>query len=1755
MRVKSAKGFRLWYKNDQQYTDALHDEDFIGSVYRDENNIIHRGFFSMFHGDKDDVSNFLGTYLKIAEDGQAIYEFLQNAEDCGSTQFHLFYDEECFLAVNNGEAFNLDGLHSILNAGQSTKKDSSKIGRFGIGFKLVHRLVGEGDGLDEIVDQGKGPVLFSWKRNRDLVSLANAEEIEEDDDVNDDSRLPFLLKMVLTCFPAGVGECVRDLDYRPKVFFSNEEYKQMARFVSDKLGELIDGDDFNHGSLFFIRLGKGKKALLDKDCEQNFSQAIKYSLCTMRNLASVSVNGVPVSRAPLAIEAGSVSLADLGIHSSLGDAALSFAVGFNKIDFDGEASFDEVKCLKAAPSFYKYFPLADEMHHSAFFVHCDGFSSEANRRKLHDDNVNQALLPYLADFIIKRMEYYKEANYHMFLQLYANALLSDAPTGNAAWAKGLFYDRILDYLRSNVPTKSGLCACQDDVFIRGFMSAIADDSEAGEGTNWFLWDEDESPLAKAAADMSKLGLKRLDVADFVLRCESNNYDKVGKWVEGAAAPDYKFFCDELFRSPFFKVKKPFDIKIKKTIGYVRLFRFSDGQFDSWYNMLSFGYPFVLKGYGRSSCHLFRTRKLTEVEDILLSLDVYLSDVNVDDYQHVFREALPVPDNKMVFERLSPLLSSHTSLPISQKVRLVRWFKDIGIADDEIGQVVFFKTVTGRALPLRSMVSASVSECPDWLKPYRIAESEYDVCLDSWLIQGRCVYANVIFPNWKGISSQVSLAQAGELYNDVKYFYMMDDTGHKGLADKSYVMVAEGDLRPGREVFFSSAMLSDYAGISSAIRSAFEVFVPVPPIAKFLTAEPFKTDDCHIESYTPTVSVLDEGDVRSLIAFARQNREQFFEHFVIDSVDGGFILLKRGSDCLQAYAPNKVRGMFIKAHCSDVLRLLPMPFNDCKEQAGVLSGDQLMERVLDIVRPDVDDLQYGLLPALPPDMRPILLRSLSSIVFDLDKDFSPDCHEALLAEAAIKNRNGQDDDNFRGKCVIVKGGERHRLTDLPPLTCNFGVEGGLADFNLSQVLPSSHGQSAIIRELVDRLVAECELDDKKEELEDLLGSSPEVDVRDVAEHLVADYTVLQNAQQLAFAALMRESLGKGDPLRKSLGAIKVQTKGGQFRLEETPFYAGTFSFICENYILDGDTYAGLKDFIGTDRSDVVRSAPYISKGEFVCDGLNENLAAAEVADLLTFLDKLRRDGCDLSSVKFNCEDSDISKALGFDPRSAVLSNKYALKEELVPQSVRSWMLTDDSHERRETLAQLGVQLGDSPIVKLRMYLSRISGSFDDNCLDDLNEESLIPFLKNTLLLLCRNDDWRARSKGVYDVLRSVVKRIEKYEKKHNRPTPKIKEYLDFDEIEDKSEEYENPGYEAWKKMNKVSIFFYDGEMPYHADLYLDSSSEPRVVWTFSEDDYCVDTDFDDGSVVVYINKKVPFEQTFFNVDKVNIEAKLDLFSSFRRNSDSLQSELDEQRRSGEEKDRQISSMISQISDLQFRLQEYQSLFGSLPAPAPSSGSVTKCGVSHSFTGASGYTADVCEDGWDGDKHDSATVSTSLRTDGLSAEERCAAQLEAQRALKNAKPKWRFEEGFATADENGVLKVFSTSSAVDEDGNEVLFVIKSYRYTDKPLLLTAEECAYCLNQKATLFLFRAGSIKVYNLIDILRRQSHVTISYSTENLNDTERIRSMVKALRYFKDLHIFIYEDDLQKEINDVMTMTASKADPDARPIAASDDDI
>ncbi len=446
MKIKNIKQYRSFYKTTRPVSLEL-DEHFIGNYCLDKESSRKRfGWFTMYHGDRDGFStpeagieNFLQSFLDMAKDGQAVYEFLQNAVDAGSTHYTMVWgkdpeDENYYLLVaNNGEMFTPNSIRSILNVGSSTKNaDSQTIGKFGIGFKLAHRLVGKDNGLQELINENSGPLLFSWK-NYELENLASREKpIPSDINLSDNKNgeivigddNPWLFKILITCFP-----CLPENDLVEEIPrmasgniaegapFSKSEYDVLCRWVKANKG-ILNKETYNEGSLFFIKLGNGKENDL---AETNLKEGVRFAIAILKETAddekkdgkilrTVQLNNEePITYPDLEYikftidkeeEKDTYSLIRFGVNAFseltteqkkkiAEEASIEALFGFRKHNEIGDY-------FKGAPNFYLYFPLSEEVHNFNYILHSNAFYKGSSRTFLHtgsgkDDGINERL--------------------------------------------------------------------------------------------------------------------------------------------------------------------------------------------------------------------------------------------------------------------------------------------------------------------------------------------------------------------------------------------------------------------------------------------------------------------------------------------------------------------------------------------------------------------------------------------------------------------------------------------------------------------------------------------------------------------------------------------------------------------------------------------------------------------------------------------------------------------------------------------------------------------------------------------------------------------------------------------------------------------------------------------------------------------------------------------------------------------------------------------------------------------------------------------------------------------------------------------------------------------------------------------------------------------------------------------------------------------------------------------------------------------
>ena len=160
--TRNAYKFRKFFKENVREYGPI-DLEYVGALPPDKN-IKTAGFAKLIYANREDIGKYLESIpLSIAADYQAIYELIQNADDSKSSFVSLSYDEKYLLCINNGNYFSDQDMSALISIANNYKSGED-IGSFGIGFKILHRLVGKGDGKDAIIEDYAGPIIFSWNK-------------------------------------------------------------------------------------------------------------------------------------------------------------------------------------------------------------------------------------------------------------------------------------------------------------------------------------------------------------------------------------------------------------------------------------------------------------------------------------------------------------------------------------------------------------------------------------------------------------------------------------------------------------------------------------------------------------------------------------------------------------------------------------------------------------------------------------------------------------------------------------------------------------------------------------------------------------------------------------------------------------------------------------------------------------------------------------------------------------------------------------------------------------------------------------------------------------------------------------------------------------------------------------------------------------------------------------------------------------------------------------------------------------------------------------------------------------------------------------------------------------------------------------------------------------------------------------------------------------------------------------------------------
>jgi hypothetical protein len=773
VKIKSAKSFRQWYKNlipaRKKHPDDW-NEDFMGTLYKEES-----GFLQMYHGDKEDIYGFLRKEVEMAEDGQAIYEFVQNAADSDSTKFYMFYDENYLIVINNGCVFSKEGVKSILNIGQSFgKQDPDKIGRYGIGFKLVHRLVGKSSGLDELLNVDKkghrGPILFSWSEKSQFSNFLKSDDFEY---VNfEEVNAPWLLKILITNFPSQPTEVVKDLDYKDIEPFQYEELKSFQTFLNSCVNK-IDLNSMDSGTVFFLKLGDKKFEYLEKQ-KQEYLNGLSTSMHFLKSLDTLIINDDIVKKDKEAtavleftIENGTNDFNEIGL-TELRDKESNAKF---KICFANNAK--SANEIKKHPNIYKYFPAVKEVNNLSFVIHSNLFELTSNRQNLQDTPVNKNLLKLLSKKVMEKMENCKFENRSLFKNIFTCILMSEEPSSNSSgngWQSEFFYNILLNYSKKTIPTKSdNYCDNSDNVKINKINSKFnLDLTNLGlSHIQWFDWDKEEDKLLIEEAKV-KLGIEVWDIRHIV---ENAALESINNWISSCNNDTYIEFLNEIEKS---NLRKETKVKICQ----IKLFKFSNGEFFSindvvkmvrspHFTLIRRIYNFK---YGYSNA-FFKTHKTERINKELFKIGIFLSEINISMYKNIFSSIEKMPDEKDLYNFIAEKCKTNKLLA-NEKKNLFLNFTNESTKFDNVAEVTLkdlnlFCDSNSEIQPLNKLLDYELITS-SWLNTYKVKKDEYFTGLKSYLVSDKkAVFEKIYQPNQDIIHSK--LTETNEIISLIKLY--------------------------------------------------------------------------------------------------------------------------------------------------------------------------------------------------------------------------------------------------------------------------------------------------------------------------------------------------------------------------------------------------------------------------------------------------------------------------------------------------------------------------------------------------------------------------------------------------------------------------------------------------------------------------------------------------------------------------------------------------------------------------------------------------------------------------------------------------------------------------------------------------------------------------------------------------------------------------------------------------------------------------
>lgn len=1380
MKIKDITKYRSFYKQTRPVSPDL-EEDFIGNYYIDkETNEKKFGWFTMYHGDRDGfgtpekgIENFLESFLDMAKDGQAVYEFLQNAVDAGSTHYTMIWGEDeidgnhYLLVANNGEMFTPNSVRSILNVGSSTKTaDSQTIGKFGIGFKLAHRLVGKDNGLQELINDNSGPILFSWKNYeieelaQNLAPVPSSLEISNNNkgEINIEDENPWLFKILITCFPCSPSnEKVVELprlvdgtksDENP---FNKNEYEVLSRWVK-KNQNILNKETYEEGALFFIKLGKGKETEM---ADLNLKEGVKFALAILKETAESEIEKEQVLKTVQLNNEEPITYPDLqyiklSIDKENDKKAYAY-IRFGVDDFEklskeqqkliqaeadiealfGFREYDKIEdYFKGAPNFYLYFPLSEEVHNFNYILHSNAFYKGSSRTFLHkgnskEDGINERLLKEIVIRIDKELErlslsILKEER-ELFLHFYA-ALLTSRKSGNEdrLWIEKPYIDPLDELLKKYIPIRKSWDSDEfeisnnpDQVFIKKSDIEINTTAWNIENTYWFYWDNKEYDNICNSASI-KLGIYNFSIYH-LFSAHDTISQHINTWLKQNKG-NIEIVLNEIANLDDNQIKES---RFKNNLFAIEILEFNNNErisINAFQEKESNGYFIIYN-------------KLNDITDVLQKLDLKYTKQNFDDYNfqqkyfNYFGGNSQVRSYTILTKLFSKVVSNEKlgALSVEDKFRIFEAFRTLNETPGErMGELKLCKNNQNIPVCFKNLYAKSTTA---WLSKFSIKESEDNPAYKKYLLnKTEEIYEGIIFPFWGQILDYIAKnpTKSTEVLDEVVVAYVQSGWSEKEsfLLNSNHFILFQSKVLKSEQIYFNEELISlsneVYSSVQSTVFSYYNIHIPDKCLIEYLSKEPFSSISVSFNAIIDDKSTTLD-DLNDLLIFASKCNISFFDdNCIIRKNNEYFIESSTNKKQIATSKPLIVK--YSESYYPNDFVLIPEIFNGFKNLIE-LSGNTLIEHLIEIFDEKNDAQELDLIEIVLGERsqdKKELLEGLTYTILDTswENQRKNKLYLNLLKEVAEKDISEEELAVIYKKISINKDDTNIIVGDVDSANDSIAVYRKEKKIILSQSQILSLDNADNIKlihefylEAINRDLINKSTADKIFKISNA-GITNEL-VNRFKENLKEN--LLVNSHQLLFVLLS----AKFD--KKDLSQYKLKSQDNKkYDLSGTLI---TYSEISAKHInppyLIHESYSDLQSLLdlndlevfsyGENEEDIIASRFLFVKG---CnpDILDSELSISEKLDYL-YNGYKNLD----TQIQINKGSKDWKIYLSFNPNEFLL-NGLALESEILPTEVLAWYNNDTN--KNKFLMALGINVNLSPINKLRKFLISESIKLDE-----------------------------------------------------------------------------------------------------------------------------------------------------------------------------------------------------------------------------------------------------------------------------------------------------------------------------------------------------------------------------------------------------------------------------------------------------------